>query len=234
MKGPDDNLVKIKKGQPTTTSLQVAEVFGKQHKDVLRAIERLDCSEEFGRRNFAPSSYLNEQGKTQPMFTMTKDGFTFLAMGFTGKKSAVFKERYISAFNDMEQILLRQKNLSFQQERLEGKRVRKELTDVVDRFVDYATASGSKNARMYFMNITSMTYKALGMIKQAGPQDFRDTLDLMEISSLKMAEFVCQYALVDGMEQGVHYKDIYVLARQRVEAYAATIPTRRVLLPEPV
>lgn len=92
----------VKDGHITTTSTQVAEHFGRQHKSVLRAIGRLECSPEFGRRNFAPSSYINDQGKEQPAYRLTRDGFTFLCMGFTGKDAAAWKEKYIAAFNAME------------------------------------------------------------------------------------------------------------------------------------
>ena len=83
-------------------SLMVAEMFEKRHKNVLRAIENLDCSEDFSQLNFAPSNYTDERGKKQPCVNMTRDGFTFLAMGFTGKKAAQFKEAYIKRFNEME------------------------------------------------------------------------------------------------------------------------------------
>lgn len=95
-------------GQPVTTSIDIAEKFVKKHKDVLRAVRGLDCSEDFRRRNFAPSSYLNEQGRAQPMFQMTKNGFAFLVMGFTGKEAAVWKERYIAAFDAMADELMAQ------------------------------------------------------------------------------------------------------------------------------
>jgi Rha family phage regulatory protein len=98
-------LVSINHQRVTTTSLLISRAFDRQHKDVLRAIERLECSEEFGQRNFAPSSYLNEQNKPQPMFNITRDGFTFLAMGFTGAKAAQFKEAFIDQFNRMERML---------------------------------------------------------------------------------------------------------------------------------
>ena len=86
-------------------SLIVAKMFEKNHRDVLRAIKNIDCSEEFRRRNFAQSSYINEQNKKQPCVMMTRDGFTFLAMGFTGKKAAQFKEAYIKRFNEMEKLI---------------------------------------------------------------------------------------------------------------------------------
>ena len=92
----------IKNGHPVATSLAIAEDFKKQHKDVLRAIQNIECSEAFSRRNFAPSDYLDERGKTQPMVEMTRDGFAFLCMGFTGKEAAQWKEAYIAQFNAME------------------------------------------------------------------------------------------------------------------------------------
>ena len=95
-------------GQITTTSQQIAEHFGKRHDTVLRSIRNLECSDEYRLHNFAESSYLNEQGKSQPCFTMTRDGFVFLAMGFTGKEAAHWKEAYITAFNKMEAQLLAQ------------------------------------------------------------------------------------------------------------------------------
>lgn len=60
---------------------------------------------EFGRLNFEPSSYLNVQKKTQPMFKMTEEGFAILAMGFTGKKALEWKIKFLSAFREMERQL---------------------------------------------------------------------------------------------------------------------------------
>lgn len=99
------NAVTLKDGHTTTDSLTVAEVFGKEHKHVLRAIEELDCSEEFSRANFGLANYLDKQGKSRPMFVMGKDGFTFLVMGFTGAEAAKRKEAYIQRFNQMESAL---------------------------------------------------------------------------------------------------------------------------------
>lgn len=97
-----------KDGKPITTSLRIADVFGKYHRDVLRSIRDLDCSDEFRLRNFAQSTYVNEQGKPQPMTEITKNGFVFLVMGYTGAKAAQFKEAYIARFDAMEQQLKEQ------------------------------------------------------------------------------------------------------------------------------
>ncbi len=94
----DDQLVSV---DLTTTSRIVAERFGKQHKDVLRAIRNLECSPEFTERNFALIECIDNSGKKQTEFKISMDGFAFLAMGFTGREAASWKERFIAAFNAM-------------------------------------------------------------------------------------------------------------------------------------
>ncbi|WP_308568201.1 Rha family transcriptional regulator [uncultured Providencia sp.] len=94
--------VTIKNHKTITTSQDVSSFFNKRHDDVLKKIRNLDCSQEFSARNFAEAEYIDEQGKPRPMYEMTKDGFVFLVMGFTGKKAAQFKEAYIAEFNRME------------------------------------------------------------------------------------------------------------------------------------
>ena len=100
---------------PMTDSLKVADVFGKRHDNILQALKNLDCSEEFRLLNFQASYYLNEQNKRQPKFNMTQDGFTFLVMGFRGKKAAEFKEAYIKQFNEMREWISKREHLSTNQ-----------------------------------------------------------------------------------------------------------------------
>jgi Rha family phage regulatory protein len=100
-----NQLVFIEKGKVVTDSLMVAEKFNKDHDKVLRDIKNLDCSKEFSTANFGESSYTNERGRKYPKVDMTRDGFTFLAMGYTGKEAAGFKEDYIKAFNHLESTI---------------------------------------------------------------------------------------------------------------------------------
>jgi Rha family phage regulatory protein len=89
-----------------TTSLKVAEYFGKEHKHVLRDIQRLDCSKKFHRSNFGPMFRTITVGKgatrQSKYYEMTRDGFMFLVMGYTGVLAARIKEAFIEAFNMME------------------------------------------------------------------------------------------------------------------------------------
>lgn len=95
-------LVRLSGNRLITTSLAVSHAFGKKHKDVLRAIQLIECSAEFNRRNFAPVSYTDGKGEQRPAYEITRDGFVFLCMGFTGAQAAVWKEKYIAAFNSLE------------------------------------------------------------------------------------------------------------------------------------
>lgn len=94
-------------GQVVVSSREVAENFGKEHKHVLRDIENLMRGEpKIGLSSmFFKSEYLSVQNKTLPEYLMNRDGFTLLAMGFTGKEALEWKLKYIDAFNQMEQKL---------------------------------------------------------------------------------------------------------------------------------
>lgn len=98
----------LSEGRFVCDSRDIAIHFGKQHKNVLRDIDKaLEELGEFGRLNFEPSSYRNEQNKVQRAFSLTRDGFTILAMGFTGAEAMAWKVKYIDAFNLMEDELRR-------------------------------------------------------------------------------------------------------------------------------
>lgn len=106
-----NNLVTISQNnQVITTSLMIAETFNKQHKDILKSIKTLDIPEDFNERNFAPAKYLDKKGEERPMYEITRDGFTLLAMGFTGTKAMEFKLKYIKAFNEMENAIKEQQD----------------------------------------------------------------------------------------------------------------------------
>ncbi|OME12785.1 Rha family transcriptional regulator [Paenibacillus odorifer] len=92
-------------GTAYCSSKQISEEFEKEHYNVMRDIENLDCSVEFRALNFEGSYYRTEQNKKVPQILMTKDGFTFLVFGYRGKKASRFKEAYIKRFNQMEDFI---------------------------------------------------------------------------------------------------------------------------------
>uniref|UniRef100_A0A3B0MMW8 Uncharacterized protein n=1 Tax=Arsenophonus endosymbiont of Trialeurodes vaporariorum TaxID=235567 RepID=A0A3B0MMW8_9GAMM len=96
--------VTINNNKAVTTSKDVADYFGKEHQKVVLKISNLDCSEQFLTRNFWRFKF-EHKGNTYDAYEMTKNGFIFLVMGFTGKKAAQFEEAYIAEFDRMESEL---------------------------------------------------------------------------------------------------------------------------------
>lgn len=98
-----NDLVIMNNHQAVTTSLKVAEVFEKNHRDVMEKIRNMSAENSAVLKMFVEDEYTNSQNKQQPMYYMNRDGFTLLAMGFTGSKAMEFKLKYIDAFNRMEE-----------------------------------------------------------------------------------------------------------------------------------
>ncbi|WP_390888478.1 Rha family transcriptional regulator [Lelliottia wanjuensis] len=97
--------ITVHNNRPVTTSIAVANFFGKEHKNVLQKIRSLECSPAFTTANFSAVVVTVTAGfndREIEAYEMTKNGFIFLVMGFTGKKAAAFKETYIAEFDRME------------------------------------------------------------------------------------------------------------------------------------
>ncbi|MBU7562640.1 phage antirepressor KilAC domain-containing protein [Pediococcus ethanolidurans] len=97
-----NDLVIMKNKQAVTSSLQVAEVFKKEHKNILRDINNLEIDRLNFEHMFMAGNEPDSYGRDRKVIYMNRDGFTLLAMGFTGKKAMGFKLQYIEAFNKME------------------------------------------------------------------------------------------------------------------------------------
>lgn len=141
----DNELVIMDNERPVTTSLKVAEYFQKRHDHVLRDIKEKILpyiSTEFSAPNFGEASYLDEQGKERPMYVLTRDGFTMVAMGYTGVKAMKFKEDYITAFNKMEETL---KGIQLTPEQLVDRAANKVANQLFPQFMKTVNQSLSKS-----------------------------------------------------------------------------------------
>jgi len=128
-----NQLVFIENNKVVTDSLTVAKVFRKEHARVMRDIRELGCSEEFRVGNFAESIYVNSQNKEMPKYSMSKKGFTLLAMGYTGKEAMKFKEAYIEEFERMESLLKVPRILSDREQLLASMKITIETSEKVDQ-----------------------------------------------------------------------------------------------------
>lgn len=105
-----NELVIMHDQQAVTTSLILAEAFEKEHSKVIRSIEQKINGAKNGlvKNMFAEATYLDKKGEQRKMYYLNRDGFTFIAMGFTGRKADEFKLKYIDAFNRMEERIKQQ------------------------------------------------------------------------------------------------------------------------------
>ena len=176
-----------------TTSLKVAEVFEKEHKNVLQSIENL-VADNSAAKFFRLTTYKN-RGKEYPMYEMDRDGFSLLVMGFTGEKALQWKIKYIEAFNKMESELKRlyTERQQWQIERDMGVVIRHILTDTIKMKITEST-----NKRFAYPNYTNLIYRNLfgktakelesdyGVKAKENLRDFFTGDDLAKVQSMEM------------------------------------------------
>lgn len=170
-----------------TTSLKVAEHFQKEHKHVLENIRKL-AAEKSAAKFFKETTYL-DRGKNYPMYEMDRDGFSLLAMSFTGEKALKWKLDYIKAFNAMESELKRiyTERQQWQIERDKGVVIRHILTDTIKMKVP-----DSPHKRFAYPNYTKLIYKII----------FGKTMkELQEQYGVKGKESIRDYVTSDELKQ---------------------------------
>lgn len=165
-------------------SLQVAESFGKRHDNVLRDIRNLDCSAEFDLLNFEETSYKDSWNHKQIMYLMTKDGFTFLVMGYRGKKAAAFKEAYIKRFNEMEQFIKEAQGL-----RLENPALTKAIRDTREDPRSYHYSNEFDMINRLVLGMSTREFKAFHQLPANTPS-IRPYLSTEQIYAIEMLQRV--------------------------------------------
>ena len=214
----ENNLVVLKGQEILCDSRVVADKFGKKHAYAADVIKKL-ISDFKGQptRPLCREKLSEYKGQEYTYYEMDKKFFTHLAMRFKGKKAFEWQIKFIDAFFQMEQELLKRSNLEWKTNRNQGKQIHLNLTDEIKLFIEYAKKQGGTptGCDRYYSNITKMEYVALGFIEQNEKvsKDFRNTLDLMELNHLIAAECVARKAIMEGMAQELHYKDIFQLAK---------------------
>lgn len=212
-----NELVYLKNNAAVCDSLQVAEKFGKRHDKLIAEIRRM-YGELIGKRTprnggakfFFESTYEN-RGKRYPMFLMTRDGFSLLVMGFTGKNALEWKLQYIRAFNQMEKLIQEKSTATYQLSDQAEKATRKTETDIIKEFVEYARAQGSTHADHYYSNYTRLAYKAAGITDKT-------TAAGLQLDELSLVEHMITHTLKAGMAAGYSYRNIYQTCKDRLEA----------------
>ena len=207
-----NELVYLKNDEPVCSSLQVAEKFEKRHANVMRAIDSLvkNDSTQNCVQCFKETTYKDSTGKSNKMYVMNRDGFTFLVMGFTGKKANEWKWQYIKAFNQMEKFIREKETQEWNDSRKTGKLTRKAETDIIKKLVGYAKAQGSQHADKLYMTYSKLANKMAGVSK-------RDEATVTQLNNLSLMEHIILCVIDSGIVAGKHYKEIYQDCKKRLE-----------------
>jgi len=195
-----NDMVKVLNDKVFAESQIVGPKFGKTHKHTLEKIDKiikeLTAERSTIKDYFIKSNFNNERNREYRNFLITRDGFSLLAMSFTGSKSMKFKLKFIDAFNTMEKALKNQimlKAISIE--------TRKTLTERVKE--------SGENERMKghgFSTYTKLAYKIVGIkyIKPKKGDRFRDSLDHDTVERLENVESMIQSLLKAGKQ----YNDV--------------------------
>lgn len=214
-----NELVFLKNKQALTTSLKVAEVFGKRHDNVLQAIERAKSSLlnfKDAKNAIIPATYTDDQGKQRPMYLLNRDAFSFVVMKFTGEKAAQWQWDFIQAFNAMEQQLLNWQNAQWQEIRGATKSGYKDLADAVKELYEWAVSHGCKaKEQVFYMNFARLMNRTLGI--DAGRRDELAAWQLFEIDKL---QFIARTIIAGLLAQGADYHLPYKNCKSAFESYA--------------
>jgi len=232
------DLVFTQRDEVYTSSKIVAEKLEVHHRDLLRTIEKIIERQKSNAQHsalkypqkFIESTFTNKQNRTYKCYLMNEQAFMKLAMHLSGyEKAEVVQDQMIEAFSMMKQALLNHQNQSWISKREQTKVIRKEETNTIKEFVEYAKERGSKNADRYYANITKMTYKALELLVQTEKgKPLRDTLSTIGLGFLMVLEERARQAIEDGMRRELPYREIYAYARDEVMKLAENIQFKRI------
>lgn len=211
-----EDLVTVRRNEPVCTSLDVAEHFRKRHKYVLEKIEQIlkeSQPADFSARCFRKAAYIDAKGEARPMYYMNRDGFSVLVMGFTGKEALEWKWKYIAEFNRMEQTIKEHSSAEWVEAREQSKIGRKEATEVYKGFVDYAEASGSRNAKMYYKHFTVLAHNIVGITD-------RDQASAIQLCQLVQVEQMISLLTSEKTKEGKEYHQVFREVKAEMEEYA--------------
>lgn len=210
-------VIQNSQGGNVTTSLLVAQVFGKEHRNVLRDIENLHCSDDFHKRNFEQLFIIkdlpNGGSRKDRYYEITKDGFSFLVMGYNGEKAGQFKEMFITEFNKREALLKSDDYILMRSQQILQKRIadaeaeisRLQLTNEEQR---KELVEAAPKVEYHDKVLSSQGYLTVNMIAAS-----------IGISDRKLNKLLCEW--------GVQYKEsgsYQLYAPYRGKGYAKQIP----------
>lgn len=238
-----EKLVILRNKEPVTSSVLIAEKMKIEHRSVIKLIETYQTIlEKRGNLRFEMLSLQNaKRGPKAKVYWLNKRQFSFLGTLMKNSKQVVdFKDKFTDAFDKQEQtialLLSNIRNEEWKTERLAGKSARRKETDIIEKFINYAKKQGSVHSDHYYKHFTKATYKAI-FIMEEKYKDVRNILDSQQLQVLATTETVLVKAIKHGMDEGMHYRDIYKYAKQRLVEFSEYIgksPIPKFMIPKEI
>jgi Rha family phage regulatory protein len=201
------------------TSLDLANITGKLHKNVIRDIkDEIENLEKSGINEliFELVEYKDEKGEKRPCYKFGKRG----AMQIGARYSAEIRYKLINYVETLENALRDKLKSEWLESRSKGKMIRKQTTDAIeDYLIPHAIQQGSKNSGMLFMTYSKLV-NSICEIEANQRDNIRDNV-LMYISFIE--DFI-QKTIIEEVENGTYYKDIYKICKTKCETLKTINP----------
>lgn len=225
-----NDLVVMKNEIPVVSTFDLFEIMGyREHRMIKKVItDNIEAFNEYGLMQLELTKPVGDKGgRPTESYLLNEDQFILLVLLAKNTPESVgLKVRVSREFKRMKQtianLIAQRKDPSWQNVRSDGKAVYLQKSDVIKRFVSYATSQGSNSASKCYMNLAKMENNALFFI-DARYKNLREIMTIKQLMQIATADDVIEKAIQEGMDQGMNYKDIYKLAKERVIAFANII-----------
>lgn len=218
------NLVSVRGNEVFTDTAVLSEGLNMEHRSVVallkthQSIDVFDNVKSIKKRVYKKEIdvYLLSELQATLLISLMKNSTEVISF-----KIKLVKEFYRQR-DLLNQMIIQKGNAEWLERRQETKTMRRELTDVIQKFVVYAKEQGSKSADKYFMNFSRMELSGLFLMEQRYP-NARDLMSMRQLNLIEMADEAIAISLEDSMSRGVHYKDCYKAAKEKIALLAKII-----------
>jgi len=225
--------VKISNQGATVQSDKISKVFGKAHKNLLKQIEKeiefFTAQKIAVRTYFIEDDYINSRGKVYKRFQLTRKGFDYIVLGFTGDKAKIYKLWYIDEFHKKSEIIKEHKIVAYENKenpiwlefRKEGKDIRTKFTDSINEYLLPQRIEENKETNQfvsrYITAYTNLIYKKLSIDVPTGLKLNRDSMSLRTLFEIEKLEEEGRFYIGLYGQEGMHYKKIYKEIKKKFE-----------------
>jgi phage regulator Rha-like protein len=218
-------LVLVENNKVFTNSLIISEGVGLDHRSVIRLIKKHSNTEILSGFEITK---LSTKGRPIDVVHLSELQATFLITLMSNSEKVIdFKVRLTKAFfkqrSLLQQLLSNKQNAEWLEKRRQTKVMRRESTDVIQRFVEYAKQQGSKSAEKYYMNFSRMELTGLFLMEQKYP-NARDVMSFRQLNLIEMADEAIAISLADSMDKELPYKECFQIAKEKISLLARIFP----------